>query len=259
MPALSPRRRGAALLFAIVTAMATAMAGCGGPSDAGDRPRVAVFAAASLAEAFTTLAGEFEEAQADWSVALNLAGSAQLAGQITAGAPADVLATADPLAMEPLIDGGVVRSPAVLARNRLALVVAEGNPLGIDSLEDLTRPDVVVVVCAPEVPCGRYARAALDAAAVELRPASLADNVKAALSRVVLGEADAAIVYRTDARTASAQVDAVDIAGLGSIEVVVPIAVLDDAVHPAGARAWVAFATGPRGRAVLRRHGFLVS
>ena len=144
-------------------------------------------------------ASRFEDEQPTSTVEFSFAASSELAVQIQEGAPADVFASADETNMEKVVDSGdVTAEPAIFARNRLAIAVEQGNPEDIEGLDDLADPDLVVVLCASEVPCGRFADEALANAGVSVTPASRAENVKAALTPVELGEADAAIVYVTD-------------------------------------------------------------
>ena len=207
-----------------------------------DGASVTVFAAASLTDAFDAIAG-------DADVELTFAASSQLVAQLDAGADADVLATADEKTMAEVSDDAVV-----FARNRLTLAVEPGNPLGIDGLADLGGDDLLLAMCAPEVPCGRLGALALEKAGVDREPTTFAENARAALNAVELGEVDAAIVYVTDVRSADGGVDAVDIdiADDPELEAVYPIVALTDE----GAE-FVDLVRSDEGRAVLRAHGFL--
>ena len=196
--------------------------------------RVDVFAAASLREAFTAVAAAFERGHPGVDVRLSFAGSQVLAAQVRQGAPADVLATADVASIR-----GVV-AHQVLAHNRLAVV----GP-GMRTLADLARPGVRVVLAAPEVPAGRAARAALQAAGVTVRPVSLEDSVAGVVTKVRLGEADAGIAYATDLRD-----------GLPGAPLPGPGTELAVGAVTRGGDAFVAFVLGPAGQAVLKQHGF---
>lgn len=248
---------------AIGMLVAIALAGACSGSDGRTERHVTVFAAASLTDAFTALEQRFEASEAGIDVTLNFAGSAELAAQIINGAPADVYASADEANMRRLVRAGVVDGvPAVFARNRLAVAVERGNPLGIRGLQDLARSDVTVVTCASQVPCGSYTDEALAKAGVHLAPASREDSVKATLAKVRLGEADAAIVYATDVpRRAGAPdegVEGVEIPDDENVVATLLIAVLDDASDRTAAREWVRFVTSPEARAVLvDEYGFL--
>ncbi len=215
-----------------------------------------ILAAASLTESFTDLAERFQAAHPGVTVAaISFDGSSTLATQILEGAPADVFASADQANMDKVvaeIDG----TPAVFAHNTLQIAVAPGNPLGIATLADLAADGVQLVLCAPEVPCGRAAHVLLDAAGVAVDAVSEEQNVKAVLSKVQLGEADAGLVYLTDVAAAAGAVDGVPIAGAELAASDYPIAALAGAGHPAVARAFIAFVLSPEGQAILAGHGF---
>lgn len=246
------------------------LAACGGsPTDAGatgpaapaatDRlaGEVTVFAAASLTEAFTDLKAAFTAAHPEAEVAVSFAGSQTLATQITQGAPADVFASANPAQMEVVAQAGRVRGqPRTFARTRLAIAVEPGNPLAVDGLQDLAEPDLVVVLPAPTVPAGAYARRALARAGVEAAADSLAQSVREALSKVVLGEADAAVVYASDVLAAGDDVARVAIDEEANVTATYPIAVLNAGSNPAAAAAFVDFTDNEPARAVLAEHGF---
>jgi molybdate transport system substrate-binding protein len=187
-------------------------------------------------------------------VELNFGGSSTLAAQITQGAPADVFASADQPNMQKVVDAGLAGAPATFATNRLQLVVGPGNPKGIRSLADLARPGLVVVLCAPAVPCGTYAAQALGKAGVTVHPASQEQDVKAVVTKVQLGEADAGIVYRTDVRAAGAAVAGVDIPADQNVTAEYPIAELKGA-SPAAA-GFVDFVRSPEGQLILGGFGF---
>lgn len=240
-----------AALAAVVLA---AVAGCGG--DSGDRA-VHVFAAASLSGAFTEIATAFEAEHADVEVVTNFAGSSALVTQIVEGAPADVLAAADTATMSRLADAeGVAAESRVFATNRVELVVAPGNPLGIDGLAALGDPALVVVTCAPVVPCGAYATEAFARAGVIVQPDSLEENPGAVLTKVVAGEADAGIVYATDVGAAGDTVAGVPIPPEHNVTAEYPIAVTSAADDPELAQTFVEFVAGPAGQSILASYGF---
>lgn len=239
-------------LAALLAALLGLFAACGRAEAPGGRVRV--FAAASLAGAFEELCARYGEAHPDLAVELHTAGTPQLVLQLAEGAPAEVFASADHASMERLLTTGRARgTPRTFARNRLAILTAAGNPARITGLADLAREDLVVVLCGPEVPAGRYARAALASAGVEARSASDEPSVRAALRRVALGEADAAIAYATDAAAAAGEVEAVGIPDAWSPDIEYPILALGDSAEAAG---FVEFVLGPEGQAVLGAHGF---
>jgi molybdate transport system substrate-binding protein len=235
----------------LAAALAATVAGCGAGPEQGDT--VTVFAAASLTESFTTIGREFEAANRGTRVVFNFAGSSTLAAQINQGAPADVFASAAPANMAAVTGAG---APVVFARNQLVIAVPKGNPKGVRSLADLARAGMKVALCAGQVPCGAAARTVLDAAGVRFTPVTLEQDVKGALSKVRLGEVDAALVYRTDVRAAASDVDGVEFPGSAGAVNDYPIVVLEDAPNPDGAEAFVAFVRSERGRAVLTAAGF---
>jgi len=242
-------------------ALTLALTGCGGSDDApadkkGGGP-VTVFAAASLTESFTKLGKDFEAAHPGTTVTFNFAGSSALATQITQGAPADVFAAASPATMKTVTDAGdAAGDPVTLVRNQLVIAVAKGNPKRVGGLADLAGPGVKVALCAEQVPCGAAAKKALGAAGVQLTPATLEQDVKGALAKVRLGEVDAALVYRTDVRTAATELDAVEFPESAQAVNDYPIVVLKHAGNPDGARAFVDFVRSDVGRAVLTDAGF---
>ena len=217
-----------------------------------------VFAAASLTDAFTDAEPLIEGEHRALSITFNFAGSQVLVQQITQGAPADIVATADEKTMDALVRADLVEQPKVFARNSLAIAVAPGNPKGVKGLVDLARSDLTVVLADPSVPVGGYAAAALEHAGVSVEPRSLELDVKAALAKVTVGEADAAIVYATDVLAAKGKADRVAIVDADNQFVAYPIAVVRASGHKRAARELVgAITTGP-GRTTLRARGFRV-
>ena len=243
----------------VVAAVLVLTAGCGGAAPAsGVTGEVTVFAAASLTESFTAIGNDFEAADPGTKVTFNFAGSSALATQITQGAPADVFAAASPNTMKTVTDAGLAGGDAtVFVRNQLVIVVPKGNPRHVAGLADLTKPGVKVALCAEQVPCGAAAKQALAAAGVALTPVTLEQDVKGALSKAKLGEVDAALVYRTDAKAAAGDVDAVEFPESATAINDYPIVVLKHAAHQAAARAFVAYVRSDAGRDVLTSAGFL--
>ncbi|MBQ0990208.1 molybdate ABC transporter substrate-binding protein [Micromonospora sp. H61] len=251
---------------AVLVAAGLAVAGCGAGGDgratgSGGDGRVTgpvtVFAAASLTESFTRIGKDFEAANPGSRLTLNVAGSSALANQITQGAPADVFASAAPANMTTVVEAGDADgAPSVFARNQLVIAVPRGNPTAVAGLADLTGPGVKVALCASQVPCGAAARTALDAAGVALTPVTLERDVKGALAKVKLGEVDAALVYRTDTREASADVTGVEFPESARAVNDYPIVALKDAPNPNGARAFVAYVRSAPAQAVLAEAGF---
>ncbi len=229
-----------------------------GADGAGPAGTVTVFAAASLKESFTELGERFEKAHPGARVAFNFGGSDTLAAGIANGAPADVFAAAGPTPMKLVTDQGLTDgAPSTFARNRLEIATAPGNPHRIDSLQDLADPGLKVVLCDTTVPCGAAARTALTAGGVDVSPASYERDVKSALTKVRLKEADAAVVYRTDVRAAGDTVEGVEFPEAGRAVNDYPLAVLDNAPNPGAAEAFVRLVTSAEGRKVLGEAGFL--
>lgn len=247
---------------------ALALSACGGPAADGSLPgtpgeggglsgSITVFAASSLTEAYTALADAFMDANPAAEVRLNLAGSAELVAQIAAGAPVDVIATADATSIAAAIDGldlgsAALPRPVRFATNELQIVVEAGNPRAVDGLGDLADPDLVVVLCDESVPCGRYAAQALAIAGVAVNPASREQSAKAVMSKVLLGEADAGIVYRTDVVAAGDDVAGIALPDDVDVRVEYWMAARDGDV----AAAFAAFVLGATGQQILSSFGF---
>ncbi len=239
----------------IVVAAVLLLAGCGGSADADDAPgdTVTVLAAASLTEAFTRIGADFEAANPGTTVTFSFGGSSGLAQQIVSGAPADVFAAASPATMATVVTAGdAAGEPAVFARNQLVIAVPEGNPGRLTGLPSLSAPGVKVALCAEQVPCG----AAAAKAGVTVTPVTREQDVKAALAKVKLGEVDAALVYRTDARAAAADVDAVEFPESARAINDYPIVALADAPAASQAAAFVAYVRSAPAQQVLADAGF---
>lgn len=224
-------------------------------------PEITVFAASSLTNAFTELAAAYKDSY-DVHADLVFGASNSLARQIIDGAPADVFASADPTSMRDVATFDNARTGQTLATphfasNRMTIIVERGNPLNIRSIEDLGKAGVILVVCDPAVPCGGYARTVLRKAGTPATAASFEENVKGVVAKVATGEADAGIVYETDAQAAAGDVDRVPIVDLHNIVAAYPIAALsNDGRSSPHARLFVAFTVSSAGQAILRRHGF---
>jgi molybdate transport system substrate-binding protein len=227
-----------------------------GPALTGE---LTVFAAASLADVTDELSALLQADHPDLEVLVNLAGSQQLAGQLVEGAQADIYAAASDGPMGRVAQAGLLDGePRTFARNRLEIAVEPGNPRGIAGLADLADDELVLVLAAPEVPAGQYAAEALDAVGVSVEPDSLEVDVRAALSKVALGEADAAIVYRTDVLAAGDRVNGLEIPAADNVLASYPIGLLRAAPNPRAARAFLDLLTSDRGRDVLLAAGFEV-
>lgn len=260
MSPVVPRRRAVAAM--VTAALLLPLAACGNDSkkDSGegtsDSPRteLTVLAASSLTDVFKTAGAAYEKEHPGTKVTFSFAGSQELAAQVKQGAPADALVTADTKTMDGLkADAG---RPTVIAKNRLVIATGEGNPKKIDQLEDLSGSKLKVVLAAPEVPVGRYSKQVLDAQKLRVRPVSQEPNVRAVLSKVELGEADAGIVYKTDAATATDKVDAVDIPDAQNAVASYPAATLKTSEHEAAAAAFVKWLSTPEAQKILRQAGF---
>lgn len=238
---------------AAVLGVGLLLTGC---APAADRETLTVLAAASLREPFAALGTTFEAAHPGVDVTLSFGGSADLADQIEAGAPADVVATADEPAMARLHDAGLVATPTVFATNVLTIVVPTGNPGAVRSLADLARDDVDVVLCAPEVPCGRAAAAVTQGAGVAPHTVSEEPSVTDVLAKVALGEADAGLVYVTDAATEPDDVETVPTPEAAGVVNRYPAAALTDPPSSELADEWLALVTGDEGRSALSEAGF---
>lgn len=254
-------RRPAHHLLTPVACAALALAACGDAAETsqdGNEGEVVVFAASSLTEAFTEMGAVFSTANPGVRVTFNFAGSGDLATQISEGAPADVFVAADDSNMQKITDAGLnATEPVVVARNTFAIIVERGNPRGITGLADLADPDLIVVLCADNVPCGKGAATILAHAAVTVTPKSLEDKVKSVVTKVAGGEADAGIVFVTDIAAAGATADGVDIPDDLNVMSNYPIVVTTGAGNPTGAQAFIAFVSSPAGQAILAQYGFL--
>lgn len=215
-----------------------------------------VFAAASLTDAFTALGNAFDDSGRRFGIEFNFAGSSSLREQILAGAPADVFASANPPNMSALVDAGEASAPTNFAANRLQIAVPPGNPAGVTSLADLADEDRLVGLCAEEVPCGAFARQALERAAVVASVDTNEADVRALLTKIEAGELDVGIVYRSDVRAAGAAVVGIDIPTEINVVATYPIAVLTGSRHYREAEAFVAFVRSPEGQGILASFGF---
>lgn len=187
----------------------------------------------------------------------SFAGSQQLVAQISAGAPADVVATADQDSMGRLVSAGLVDHPVTFASNALRIVVEKGNPKGVKALSDLARGNLTVVLADPSVPAGRYTQQALDKAGVRVKPASLELDVKAVLRKVASGEADAGVVYVTDLAAAGSSVQGIDIPVEHNVVATYPVAVVRSTKSRPAAEAFIDQLLHGPGRAALEARGFL--
>jgi molybdate transport system substrate-binding protein len=216
---------------------------------------VVVFAAASLTKTFTALGNAFTDAGSDAAVELSFAGSADLLTQLTHGAEADVFAAADIATMNKAVTADLLDGPPVsFATNTLTIVVEPGNPKGVNSFQDLNR--VRTAICAVQVPCGSAVPRLQSRTGVRLQPVSEETSVSDVLNRVSAGQADAGLVYLTDARAAGDKVRPVDLPEAFEMPNTYQIGVLRNARNPVLARRFVDIVTGPVGRQILSTAGF---
>ncbi len=233
---------------------------------------LAVFAAASLTETFTALGQQFEADNPDITVIFNFAGSQQLAQQLAQGAPADVFASANPRQMEVAIEAGRVVSGTrqIFVHNRLVAITPADNPGAVNTLQDLTKPDLKIVLAAEDVPVGGYSRDYLDKATVDpdfgsaYKDAVLAnvvsyeESVKSVLTKITLGEADAGIVYSSDITpNQTEQVQRIAIPDALNTIATYPIAVVEDTAQPELAQAFIDYVLSSDGQATLEAYGFI--
>lgn len=231
-----------------------------------------VFAAASLTEAFTEMGKQFEAQNEGVTVVFNFAGSSQLAQQISEGAPVDVFASANQSQMDVAVESTRITADTAqkFVTNRLVVVFPVDNAAGLTTLQDLGKPGLRVVLAAEDVPVGGYSLEFLDKAAqdaafsttfkdeVLANVASYEENVKAVLSKVVLDEADAGIVYTSDISGENAsKVGQIEIPDALNVIAKYPIAPLADSTNPDVAAAFIAFVLSPEGQQILANYGFI--
>jgi molybdate transport system substrate-binding protein len=257
-------------VVALAVATTLALAGCGStdtpPASENENTgsaapevtgEITVFAAASLTESFTQIGEDFEAANEGVTVTFNFAGSSALAQQINEGAPADVFAAAAPKNMADVTDtGAVTEDPVTFVTNTLEIAVPAGNPAGISGLADFGKAELKIALCAEQVPCGAASKKVFDTAGVTAAPDTLEQDVKAVLSKVSLGEVDAALVYRTDVNAAGDKVEGIEFPESGEAVNEYPIATCAEAPNADGAKAFIDYVLSDEGRAVLTEAGF---
>jgi molybdate transport system substrate-binding protein len=234
---------------------ATSSGGSASTEPAGGQ--LVVFAAASLKKTFTDIGEQFKTDNPGWSVDFTFAGSSDLVTQLTQGAKADVFASADAKNMDKATQAGLLSGdPVNFASNTLVIVTAPDNPKKVSSFADLTKPGLSVVVCAPQVPCGSATKQVEEATKVTLDPVSEESSVTDVLTKVTSGQADAGVVYVTDAIGAGDKVAQVDFAGSSVAVNTYPIAVLKSATDADAAMKFIALVTSEAGQKVLSQAGF---
>jgi molybdate transport system substrate-binding protein len=258
------------LLFSVVVAaLLPVLFGCGGSgsSEEGEESALTVYAASSLTDAFGELKGNFEEENPGTQVQLNFAGSSTLLTQLEQGAPADVFASADEAKMDDAVSEGLAEAPQTFARNRLTVIVPAGNPAGIESYRDLAKPGITLVLAQDEVPVAQYAKESLTKAnavygsdfsqRVLFNVVSREADVKAAANRVTVGDADATIVYTSDATpNLRERVESIEIPEELNVVATYPITVLEGARSTELAQQWVDLVLSDEGQVVLESYGF---
>jgi molybdate transport system substrate-binding protein len=256
-------KRAAGLLAAV--ALGAAMAGCGGGGTTGGTPsgsaggshKLTVFAAASLTESFKTIGANFQKANPGTTVTFNFGASSTLATQITQGAPADVFASASKATMDTVVKAGANGDAAQpFLTNTLEIVVPKGNPAHITGLKDFADAKKKTVLCAETVPCGALAKQVFDAAGIKPTPVDRGTDVKAVLQKVALGEADAALVYKTDVLSGGPKVEGITFPEAVTKVTTYPICSLKGSKDAATAKAFVAYVLSPAGKQVLAQAGF---
>jgi molybdate transport system substrate-binding protein len=223
------------------------------------RTVITVSAAASLSKAYTELGKQFEKANPSIKIRFNFASTSSLVSQIQSGAPSDVFAAADLSSFDKLLaSGNVVKSPKVFATNLMQLVVKPGNPLRISSVADLQKASVISL-CAKNAPCGVYAATVLSRYGVAIPESKISRGIDASatLNAVSTGDADAAMVYATDALLAKKQVTVVPIPVGKNVKAMYGIGVIRGSKNVKQAEAFVQFVLSPAGQKVLITFGFL--
>lgn len=258
------RFRSALLLALAATTTTLTLSGCSGTAAPATAPShspdglhgaITVAAAASLQGAFDKAIDEFEGIDPGVKVTATYDGSSTLATQITSGADIDVFASADQANMAKVTSQDLASDPVLFAKNTLVIAVPAGNPAHVRTLADLANPKLKVVLCAPAVPCGAAAKTLLADAGVTVTPVSQEQNVTAVLTKVSDDEADAGLVYKTDAATTD-RVQAIVPAGASKVVNSYPIAVLKNSKNRTVAQAFVDFITGRQGQKILASFGF---
>lgn len=244
-------------LFASAAILTLVLSACGSSDKAADGPTIMVFAAASLKSTFAEIGERFETTNPGAGVEFSFAGSSDLVTQLTQGAYADVFASADTKNMDTAAQADLLEGdPVNFASNTLTIAVAPGNPEQIASFQDLTKPGLTVVVCAPQVPCGSATQKVEEATGVDINPASEESSVSDVLNKVTTGQADAGLVYVTDATDAGQKVSAVPFPESADAVNTYPIAALESSEHQELARKFIEAVTGEAGQKTLQAAGF---
>jgi molybdate transport system substrate-binding protein len=262
-------------LLAVASVPALLVAACGGddddaadtgsgdsattteaPAEASVEGDITVFAAASLTDAFDEVGDAFEAANPDANVEFNYGPSSGLREQILAGAPADVFASANTSNMDQLVEGDAAEEPENFATNLLEIAVPADNPGHVTGLADFAKPDLLIGLCAEDVPCGEFGREALSNAGVTPEIDTNETDVRALLTKIESGDLDAGIVYVTDVQAAGDTVTGVEIPADDNVTATYPIATLTDSGNSEVAQAFVDFVLSDDGQEILASFGF---
>ncbi len=265
-------RKAMRLWLLVVTIVGLVAAGCGSSSSSASKSTttttvskvsgtITVSAAASLTEAFTKMGADFKAANPNAGTTFNFGSSGTLETQIqqSSGTGVDTFASADEDNMNKLVSASLIEgTPTVFAKNKLEIVTKPGNPKNIKTLADLTKADVVSL-CGLTVPCGKYAAQILQTAGVNIPETKVTRgvDVKGTLAAVATGDADAAIVYVTDAKSAGSTVDGITIPDAQNAIATYPIATIKGSANAATSQAWIDYAMSSKGQATLESFGFL--
>lgn len=234
-----------------------AASGAGAAESGGVEGTVTVLAAASLTDAFGEIEAAFEEANPGAGVDVSHGGSSALRDQVLSGQPVDVFASASGSVMDEVVEAGANDgAPQQFATNKLEIVVPAGNPAGVEGLEDFGDDDLLIGLCAEEVPCGAFGRQALGNAGVEPAPDTNEPDVRSLLDKVASGELDAGLVYATDVLSAGDEVEGIAVPDDVNVVAKYPIVALADAPNAGGAAAFVDYVLSDEGQAVLEDYGF---
>lgn len=248
------------MVAALVTLFVTTACGSDDSSSSNgsgsEKTTLHVLAASSLTEVFDDLATKFEADHPDVDVVPVYDSSATLATQMQQGAPADVLATADTETMQTVLDSGEVKDSQVFATNQMVLVTPADDPAHIQSINDLDNNGVSYVICVADAPCGKIAAELLTRNSIKANPKSLEVDVKAVLTKVTAGEADAGFVYASDAVAAGNDVAALSVPGSDALRNSYPIGVVDKSENQDRAQEWIDLVLSGTGQDALKHAGF---
>lgn len=257
-------------LLAVSAVVPLLLAGCGGGSESAGTSSsasqasasatvdgsITVLAAASLQEAFTTIGSQFEKANPGTKVTFSFGPSSGLATSINQGAPADVFASASPTNMDQVVSAGRAADPKTFVSNQMEIAVPPKNPADVHGLDDLAKSSVKVALCQPQVPCGAVAAKVFTNARIKVTPVTQEVDVKSVLTKVILGEVDAGVVYVTDVRAAGSQVKGIEIPADVNASTDYPIATVSGSKNAGTAAAFMAYVLSPQGQTVLTSDGF---